>query len=556
MALKNLNIRSCDILVIGGGGAGLRAGIEAKENGVDVLIVSKFRVGYANNTYISKGTFAAATGWRDARDNPDVHIRDSLKGGRYINDENLLAAVAHHAPSQISLLERCGVKFFRQKRAIAVTHGPGHSYPRLVRGENQEGRDLIVPLREYASKIGVRFAERIFITRLYAEGDRIAAATGIAHDGRFVTFVAKCVILATGGFAQVYLHTNNAAGVTGDGQALAFELGVPLRDMEFVQFYPTALGDLGNRILLYEGFVFGAGGVLRNAQGDDIIVKHGLSDTMVMTRDRLSRAIMHEILEGRDVAGGVVMDLSAISEEKLARLQHLLPAVSSPDKRQYIVCPTAHFCMGGIVINRNAETVVPGLFGAGEVCAGVHGANRLGGNALIEVFAMGEIAGKNAACQAKEAELPPFPEMEVAGEKARLESIMAGGDRDPRELRRELKEVLWFKAGIIRSKRDLEESLRRTQELASHLPGVRISDSYGLLRYLELRNMLLMSEVVCRAALIRTETRGAHYRSDYPEEDNDNWLKNILVLKEGQEMRLTAVPVHTELLPSTSWSLD
>ncbi|UCE34143.1 MAG: FAD-binding protein [Deltaproteobacteria bacterium] len=543
MALKNLSTVPCDVLVIGGGGTGLRAAIEAKENGADVLIVSKSRVGYANNTYISKGTFAAATGWGDSRDNPEVHIKDSIDGGRFINDKRLLAAVARHAAAQIPFLEKCGVKFFRQHDAIAVTHTPGHSYPRHVRGERQEGSDLIIPIRNYAERIGVHFAERIFITRLFIKGDRVVAATGIAQDGSFMSFVAKSIILAMGGFAQVYLHTNNAPGITGDGQALAFELGVPLKDMEFVQFYPTALGNVGNRILLYEGFVFGAGGVLRNAQGDDIISKQGLSDPMAMTRDRLTRAIMLEILEGRDIAGGVLMDLSAISEKKLAPLMHLLPAARSPDERKYVVSPTAHFCMGGIIVNEHAETAVPGLFAAGEVCAGVHGANRLGGNALAEVFAMGEIAGKNAACQAQGMELPTAPAIEMTKEKNWVESLYGKGDRDPGELRRELKQVLWSKAGIIRTENELEEALRKVQELSSYLSRVHIGDTRGLLRYLELRNMLFIGDAVCRAALMRTETRGSHYRSDYPEEDNENWLKNILVQKQGSGMRLETASV-------------
>ena len=543
MALNNFDTVSCDVLIIGGGGSGLRAAIEAKERGVDVIVVSKSRVGYGNNTFISKGTFAAATGWRDSRDNPEVHIKDSLTGGRFINDENLLTALAQHAAAQIPFLEKCGVKFFKQDGTIAVKHTPGHSYPRHVRGEHQTGGELIIPLREYASKIGVRFAERIFITQLFTSRDRIAAATGIAQDGRFLAFVASCMVLATGGFAQVYLHTNNAAGVSGDGLALAFELGIPLKDMEFVQFYPTALGSLGTQVLLYEAFVFGSGAVLRNAQGEDIIAKHGLHDPMVTTRDRLTRAIMQEILEGRDIASGIIMDLAMVPEERLSRVRHLLPGASPPDKKEYIVAPTAHFCMGGITIDENAETIVPGLFGAGEVCGGVHGANRLGGNALTEVFAMGGIAGRNAAHKAKKIDRPELPEIEVAAEKAQLESLLSPGDKNPREFRRDLKEVMWNMVGIIRTKRDLQEALGRIEELTACLPRIRIRDRRGITKYLELRNMLHLSEMVCRAALLRTESRGAHYRTDYPEEDNDNWLKNILIHKEGSEMSLEAVPV-------------
>ncbi len=261
---------SSDVLIVGGGGAGLRAAIEARERGSDVLVVSKSRVGYGNNTYISKGSFAAATGWTDARDNPEVHKQDSLAGGRFLNDRRLVAAVAKDAASQIAFLEKCGVRFFRHDGKIQLRHVPGHSYPRHVRGEHQKGSDFIRPLREYALKIGVRFADRILITRLLNSEGRFVGATGIMSNGKFIIFKSSCTILATGGFAQVFQFNNNAAGITGDGQSLAYEIGVPLKDMEFVQFYPTALGRFGNRLLMYEALVSNAGAVLLNADGENI----------------------------------------------------------------------------------------------------------------------------------------------------------------------------------------------------------------------------------------------------------------------------------------------
>jgi fumarate reductase (CoM/CoB) subunit A len=548
MGLKDHNTASCDVLVIGGGGSGLRAAIEAKRRGVDVVVVSKSRVGYGNNTFISKGTFAAAAGWGDSRDNPDVHLKDSVIGGRFINDQKLLKLVTQGAVSQVEFLQRCGVKFYEQGGRIGVVHTPGHSYPRHVRGRDRSGRDFIIPLRAYAERIGVRFMDRAFITRLISSGGRIAGATGIARDGTFSTFSASSIVLSTGGFAGTYLHNNNAAGITGDGHALAFELGVPLKDMEFVQFYPTALGALGSRLFLYEAFIFQAGAVLRNALGDDIIAKYGLNDPMAMTRDRLTRAIMQEILEGRGISGGVIVDLSRVPKQELTALRHLLPAPSTPGEVELIVSPTAHFCMGGISIDENAETSVPGLFAAGEVCAGVHGANRLGGNALSEVFVMGGVAGERAAQKALESDQADLPEKEVLGEKERLESLLSVEGVDLGEIRRDLKDVMWRKAGIIREKKGLEGALERNEEIAASLKEVRVRDYGGLRRYLEFKNMLLLSEMVCRAALLRTESRGAHYRTDYPEEDNGNWLKNILIRKEGKKMRLTAVTVPTEAL--------
>jgi len=546
MKSKDPDTISCDVLVIGGGGSGLRAAIAARETGAGVVLVSKSRVGYGNNTYLSKGTFAAASGWRDSRDNPDVHLKDSIIAGRFLNDRKLLRLVTQDAVNQIEFLQRCGVRFYEREGKIGVMHTPGHSYPRHVRGRDRSGRDFVIPLRAYAENIGVRFVDRVLITRLISSEGRIAGATGISRDGTWSTFSASSIVLATGGFAQTYLHNNNAAGITGDGHALAFELGVPLKDMEFIQFYPTALGALGSTLFLYEAFVFQAGAILRNALGDDIIAKYGLNDPMAMTRDRLTRAVMQEILEGRGIAGGVIVDLSTVPEGELTALGHLIPGASTPSEGKLIVSPTAHFCMGGIGIDGTAETTVPGLFAAGEVCAGVHGANRLAGNALSEVFAMGGVAGERAAEKALKSQKPDLPEEEILAERKRLESLLSAEGRNLGEIRRDLKEVMWRKAGIIRDKEGLEAALQTTEELTARLKGARVRDYGELKRYLELENMMLLSEMVCRTALLRAESRGAHYRRDYPEEDNDNWLKNILVRKQGTKMRLTAVPLPSK----------
>jgi succinate dehydrogenase/fumarate reductase flavoprotein subunit len=373
-------------------------------------------------------------------------------------------------------------------------------------------------------------------------------ASGVTENGIFQIFVAPCVILATGGFANVYLHTNNAPGITGDGQVLAYALGLPLKDMEFVQFYPTATGKLGRRILLYEVFVLGAGAKLRNAKGEDIIEKHRLSDPMVLTRDQLARAIMREIGEGLAVEGGVIMDLSPIPDEKRASLGPLFPSKGSVDRKAFIVSPTAHFCMGGVIMDRNAETAVPGLFAAGEVGAGIHGANRLAGNALCEVFTMGRIAGKGAAQRSREMGEPQMTRDEIAAEKARLESLFMHGKRSPKTLSRLLKNRMWQEAGIVRHQDSLEAVLQRIEALRSLDSGAKVTKWMELVRYLEFQNMLLISEMVCRASLFRTESRGSHYRSDYPAEDNSHWLKNIVLRKDEKGMRLEPVPVSLDVV--------
>jgi fumarate reductase (CoM/CoB) subunit A len=541
MKFNGIDRISCDVLVIGGGGAGLRAAIEAKHAGADVLLVSKARVGYANNTYIAKAIIAAS-GWGDPRDGSRVHLEDTVKGGRFLNDPELVSVMVKEAKDQIAFLEKCGVPFAKNEGRFQIDHIAGHSFPRHVRGQNRTGSDLTLPLKQYAEKMGVRFSNRAFITHLFSSGDRIAAASGVSHDGQFLLFTAGSVILATGGFGQAYQHTNNAAGITGDGQALALELGLPLKDMEFVQFYPTATGRLGNRLILYEALVLDEGATLKNREGEDIIFKHGLKDPMRLTRDRLAQAIMRELLAGNDVDGGIVMDLSPIAEERLGPLASLLPSAWQADHKTLVVSPTTHFCMGGIIIDKNAETPLKGLFAAGETTAGVHGANRLGGNALCEVFTFGGIAGKRAAARAEEMGPVNVPDEMIEREKARLESRFRGNGLDPNVLGKSLKQIMWFKAGILRNPEGLSEALETISDIRAEVVEARIAKTSDLIRCLELENMLLVSETVCQAALLRTESRGSHYRTDFPEEDNAHWLKNIVARKEAGGIRLETVP--------------
>lgn len=525
----------------------MRAAIEAGELGADVLVASKSRVGYGNNTYISKSAFAAS-GLGESRDDYSVHLKDTVIGGRFLNDQKLVAVVAKEARDQVNFLRIHGVSFAQGQDGIRLDLAPGHSFARHVRTDPAIGSNYMVPLKEAALKMGVRFLDRVLVTKLFARDNRVAAASGVTEDGRFVVFSAKCIILTTGGYAQLYRNNNNAAGITGDGQALIYDLGLPLKDMEFVQFYPTGLGRLGNRAVLYEALVFRAGAKLKNARGEDVILKHGLDDPMRVTRDRLARAMTREILGGLDVNGGIIMDLSPIPDDLLARLSPLLPLSWTPAQKELIVAPTAHFCMGGAIINERAETPLSGLYAAGEICAGVHGANRLGGNALTEVWAMGGVAARQAAEKAKETDLPEAPAAEIAQEKARFETTPGKSGVDLKSLQREFKELMWAKAGIIRDNRTLSEALVRIEELQA-LGREASPDTPGELKKLvEFQNMLLMAEMICRAGLMRTESRGSHYRADFPQENNSDWLKNIVVRREGPEMLLESAPVSLDMV--------
>jgi succinate dehydrogenase/fumarate reductase flavoprotein subunit len=314
--------------------------------------------------------------------------------------------------------------------------------------------------------------------------------------------------------------------------------------MEFVQYYPTASGKRGNNLLLYEGFLFN-GAMLKNAEDENILDKHGLNDPQKITRDLLAQTIFKEIRSGLARENGLLMDLSGVSSDRMDQLKPMLPK-GAYDRRECIVSPTTHHSMGGIVIDSTARTAIYGLYAAGEVCGGMHGANRLAGNALAEVFAMGGIAGRNAAIYTRETESINVPENQIEDEKERLESHFSQTGEDSISLTKSLKKMMWLRAGIVRSQDDLEKALTQIEEFKSESRKCRIETPRDLISNIGLRNMMLLSEMVCRSALLRTETRGSHCRSDYPHEDNDNWLKNIIIRKVNNEMLIDMKPVQLE----------
>ena len=546
--LENTTELSCDVLVIGGGGASLRAAVEAQERGAQVLVVSKARVGRTSNTYISGGVIAVAglTGYGDSI---HTYLKDTVTSGRFLNDQKLVNRMAEEARDQVPFLEEHGTDFARQGSSLSVNQLPGHSRARHVRTRRPRGRNYLFPLANAARRLGIRLRDRAFITRLHSSEGRIAGASGLTDDGDFLTISAKCVILATGGYAPVYGRTNNAQGITGDGVALAYGLGVPLMDPEFVQFYPTAMGERGSRMLFYEGLLSRGGARLRNVSGEDIITKHNLDDPMAMTRDRLARAVAHEIFHGLDVDGGVLLDFSSVEERELRAAGGMIPTRWTVGRTNLTVAPTAHFSMGGIMANEETETTIPGLFAAGEVCAGLHGANRLVGNALAEVFVMGCLAGRGAAKRAGELDMPEIPPHQIQEERDRLASNPDQPGEDVSELTRALREAMWTGAGVIRDGDSLETTLARIEELKHRSRDCDRSNIADLRKYLEFQNMLLLSDLICRAALMRTESRGSHYRNDFPEEDNVNWLRNIVVQKEEGRARFETKPVSQHLIP-------
>ncbi len=533
---------STNVLVIGGGAAGLRAAIAARKQGADVLLVSESPAGLANNTAISRATFAATGVWKGSGDSPEQHLKDTVAGGRLLNDRALVAAMTKGAGQQVNDLVEFSVKFRQRDRELIVGRAPGHSFPRHITAEAYKGVNITRPIRDYAASIGVRFLEGFLVTRLLKSGNAVAGAIGLDEAGRLLLINAGATVLATGGAGQIYQRTNNALGMTGDGYVLAYEAGCILRDMEFVQFYPTAWARDGSRMCMYEWFL-PVGATIRNSLGENILERHGMNDISAVTRDVLTRTIMQEIVEGRGIEGKVLFDFKTIPPDRFEALSRNGMMGGETKSGSLLVAPTVHFFMGGVKINDRAETGIYRLYAAGEVCGGVHGANRLGGNAISETLVFGTIAGNEAAAAGKAL---PVPQSEVAAEADRLKELVSGrGNENLEGLRQSLKRVMWEKVGVIREDEGIKAALNEVLDLRIRLVKLSLTNHAQVRQLIKLDNMLAVSEMVCRAALARTESRGAHFRTDYPQE-NSEWLQNIEISRKDGEMVLEPVPVSKE----------
>lgn len=525
-----------DVLVIGSGMAGLRAAIQARERGCNVALVSESPVGFRSNSAVS-GAILAATGIDEGSpDSPERHIEDTLNSGRLVNDRKLVATMVRGAANQVYDLVRFGVSFRQRHGKLLVWQVPGHTYPRHVSALDWKGVNITRPMRRHAASIGIQFMEGILVIRLLTAEGRAVGALGIDDRGRVLAFNARSTILATGGAGHIYLRTNNASGMTGDGFALAYGAGATLRDMEFVQFYPTTTGKYGSKLTSYE-ILMPKGATLKNSLDEDIVKKHGGGSFAPTTRDVLARWVMTEVREGRGVDGGVIFDLTTMPADVAEKLY----LQGFPPKFQ--VAPAAHFFMGGVRIDEKANTGIDGLFAAGEVCGGIHGANRLAGNAITETLVFGAIAGDSAAALASRVDRMPVPGNEIYDGVNRLRELASGsGQENVDEIRQSLKRMMWDRVGVLRDGKSLETARRGIVSLREQFGRVSVTDSRHLRQAVKLDNMLTVSEIVCRAALTRTESRGAHYRTDYPAEDDD-WLKIIEVSRQSGEMELEVVPV-------------
>jgi succinate dehydrogenase / fumarate reductase, flavoprotein subunit len=586
-----------DVLVIGAGGAGLRAAIEAAASGVSVGLVTKSLLGKAH-TVMAEGGIAAALANVDDRDSWRVHFADTMRGGQYLNNARMAELHAKEAPDRVRELEAWGALFDRTRdgRILQRNFG-GHKYPRLAHVGDRTGLEMIRTLQDHGIHQGIDVHMECTVVTLLKEGNRVAGAFAYERErGRFKVFHANAVVLATGGIGRAYQITSNSWEYTGDGHSLAYHAGAALMDMEFVQFHPTGMvwPPSVRGILVTEG-VRGEGGVLRNKEGkrfmfEDIPANYkaqtadneeegwrytqGDKDARrppeLLTRDHVARCIVREIREGRGSPhGGVLLDISWIKEKlpnsaehikkKLPSMYHQFKQLADIDitKEPMEVGPTTHYMMGGVKVDADTQmSDVPGLFAAGECGAGLHGANRLGGNSLSDLLVFGQRAGKYAAQFAKEhgrCRVDP-QQVERAAAEA-VEPFERKTNENPFAIQQELQVMMQELVGIVRRESEMTRALECLQTLWTRAGKAAVVGNReynpGWHTALDLQNLLTVSEAITRAALERKESRGAHFRDDFPSKDDSYGKFNITISKgPGGEMQ-----VRREPLPEMSGEL-
>ena len=526
-----------DVLVIGGGAAGLRAAIAARENGVDVILASKAPMGYASSTLYAGGGFRAALGDYSA----ERHFEETIIGGKFLNDQELVRTMVLEGPKRLLELEKFGVKVYVHSGGIRVSATP------LINGYG-----LTKPLRDYAESIGVRFLEGVMALDLIKDEFVNGAVFYDISRNRLFIVKAKAVILATGGYSQVFLHTDNPVRVSGDGCVMALKAGATLIDMEFVQFFPLGLAEKGFPAWLFPA----SSGRLVNSVGEDILEKYGLNvnlyTAIIKFRDFTSRIIWREIAEGRGIDEAVILELPTAPADQIpvgfTGISKVLAEAFKLKSNRIKVAPLAHFTMGGIKVNLDGETTVPGLYACGEVTGGVHGANRLGGNALTEAIVFGARTGVAAAKWVENVTNLSEADDDLIRRYEDLISSFKNGRYKVKELRFRVKKAMWTNCGIIRDENKLNLLLKTLREVKDDLDEVYAFSRSEVLEAFELRNLLQVSEVVATSALLRRESRGAHYRSDLPEQDDKEWLKHICISLEDEEIMVNYEPVNLKYL--------
>ncbi len=542
-----------DVLIIGAGGAGLRAAIEALAQGATVAVVCKSLLGKAH-TVMAEGGIAAAMANVDPADDWRTHFRDTMRGGKFLNNWRMAQIHAVEAPERVRELEQWGALFDRTSDGEILQRAfGGHTFKRLCHVGDRTGLEMIRTLQDRGVHLGIDVFMECAITRLLKDGERVSGALGYWREtGRFVVFKAKSIVIATGGIGKAWRITSNSWEYTGDGMALAYEAGAELMDMEFVQFHPTGMvWPPGVQGILVTEAVRGEGGTLRNKGGERFMERYDPQKMELSTRDVVARAIYTEVREGRGTEhGGAYLDISHKPAEyvkrKLPSMYHQFRELADVDITQgpMEVGPTCHYMMGGIrVAAETAEATVPGLFAAGEAAAGLHGSNRLGGNSLSDLLVFGRRAGLAAAENAKQTGAVEIEAQDVLeATREMLEPFERPAGESPYQIHADLQEAMQNYVGIFRNEDDLEKGLIAIRNLKERAARVRVEGSrlfnpgWHLAR--DLKAMLIVAEAVARSALERKESRGAHSRIDYPNYDETWGKQNNIILKDGNEMEM------------------
>ena len=543
-----------DVLIIGAGGAGLRAAIEALAKGARVGVVCKSLLGKAH-TVMAEGGIAAAMANVDEADDWRTHFRDTMRGGKFLNNWRMAQMHAQEAPDRVRELEQWGALFDRTTEGEILQRAfGGHTFKRLCHVGDRTGLEMIRTLQDRGVHLGFDVYMECAITRLLKDGDRVAGALGYWREtGRFVVFKANSVVIATGGIGKAWSITSNSWEYTGDGMALAYDAGAELMDMEFVQFHPTGMvWPPGVQGILVTEAVRGEGGVLRNKSGERFMERYDPEKMELSTRDVVARAIYTEAKEGRGTEhGGAYLDISHkpadYVKKKLPSMYHQFRELADVDitKEPMEVGPTCHYMMGGIRVDaETAATTVPGLFAAGEAAAGLHGANRLGGNSLSDLLVFGRRAGLAAAEHAGKAGSANIDSRQVdEASREMLEPFARSEGESPYRIHEGLQQTMQNYVGIFRNEEDLKKGLSEIQGLKERASRLRVEGSrlfnpgWHLAR--DLQSMLTVSEAVAISALERRESRGAHSRIDHPNYDEQWGEKNNIVTRDGDEMRLS-----------------
>jgi succinate dehydrogenase / fumarate reductase, flavoprotein subunit len=589
----SLETHPVDVLVVGAGGAGLRAAIEAQAKGAKVGLVCKSLLGKAH-TVMAEGGVAASLGNLDPEDTWQTHFRDTMVGGKLLNNPRMAQLHAQESPDRVRELEFWGAVFDRTGDGrISQRAFGGHTYKRLAHIGDRTGLEMIRTLQDRAVSSGIEVFMECTITRLISGSGGVVGAFGYWRTtGEPVLFPAKAVVLATGGIGKAYTVTSNSWEYSGDGHALAYDAGAELIDMEFVQFHPTGMvWPPGVKGLLVTEAVRGEGGILRNKDGERFMWKYLPEDRRneyaatdeeakrwveaaskgqtidarrppeLSTRDNVSRAIYTEVREGRGTEhGGVFLDISYLPPDhvrrKLPSMYDQFKELADVDitKGPMEVGPTTHYVMGGVRVDaETGASTVAGLYAAGEVAGGMHGANRLGGNSLSDLLVFGARAGAGAAAHAAGRHEQPYVDPVQVTEATRelAAPLGRGAGEDPYQLQRDMQDVMQRLVGIFRVDADLQEAIGELAKLRARVPSLAVAGGRvfnpGWNLCFELRNLLIVSEAITRSALQRTESRGAHSRLDFPETDQAGWGGRNGVVRRRQD---GSMDVATTTLPA------